>query len=258
MIVMSVQFKTHAHMIDLKIGRVVHGDCLDVMRQMPDESIKLVVTSPPYNRSGGISVTTKSGNKKWPKTGLRKRYDGYDDCMPHAEYVAWQRECLNEMMRLLRPDGAIFYNHKWLTMCGLLQDRSDITHGFPVRQIIIWHRHGGIDFNPTHFLPDYEVLYFIAGPKFRLPPKVSGMGCVWRVRQDFKNPHPAPFPVELASKCVRAAKEGIVLDPFMGSGTTAVAAEMAGLDWIGIEQSAKYVKMAEDRIAKIKKQARLY
>ena len=76
--------------------------------------------------------------------------------------------------------------------------------------------------------------------------------------KDFKNPHPAPFPVELASKCIRAAKEGIVLDPFMGSGTTAVAAEMAGLDWIGIEQSAKYVKMAEDRIAKIKKQARLY
>ena len=258
MIVMSVQFKTHAHTIDLKIGRVVHGDCLDVMRQMPDESIKLVVTSPPYNINGGQGTSAKFGSGKWPKTGFRKRYDGCDDRMPHAKYVAWQRECLNEMMRLLRPDGAIFYNHKWRTLGGLLQDRSDITHGFPVRQIIIWHRCCGLDFNPAHFLPNYEVLYLIAKPKFRLPPKVNGMGCVWKVLTNFKSPHPAPFPVELASKCIRAAKEGIVLDPFMGSGTTAIAAEMAGLDWIGIEQSAKYVKMAEDRIAKIKKQARLY
>ena len=245
-------------MIDLKIRRVVHGDCLDVMRQMPDESIKLVVTSPPYNISGSLGSRTKSSSEKWPKAALRKGYDGYDDRMPHAEYVAWQRECLNEMMRLLRPDGAIFYNHKWRIRGGLLQDHSDITHGFPVRQIIIWHRSGGIELSPTFFLPNYEVLYLIAKPKFRLPPKVNGMGCVWRVRQGCNTPHPAPFPVELASKCVRAAKEGIVLDPFMGSGTTAVAAEMAGLDWIGIEQSAKYVKMAEDRIAKIKKQARLY
>ncbi len=68
--------------------------------------------------------------------------------MPHDEYVAWQRACLSECMRVIKDDGAIFYNHKWRVQAGLLQDRSDIVAGFPVRQIIIWKRKGGINFNP--------------------------------------------------------------------------------------------------------------
>ena len=63
-------------------------------------------------------------------------------------------------------------------------------------------------------------------------------------------PHPAPFPVELAERCIRSVGEGIVLDPFIGSGTTAIAAEMASVPWLGIEKSPHYVRMATDRIAK--------
>ncbi|PAV04642.1 hypothetical protein CBG25_07010 [Arsenophonus sp. ENCA] len=55
---------------------------------------------------------------------MRNGYDGHDDNLPHHDYVAWQRACLNEMMRLLRPDGVIFYNHKWRVQAGLLQDTS--------------------------------------------------------------------------------------------------------------------------------------
>ena len=69
------------------------------------------------------------------------------------------------MMRVLRNDGAIFYNHKWRVQDGLLQDRSDIVAGFPVRQIIIWQRAGGINFNPGYFLPNYEVIYLICKPR---------------------------------------------------------------------------------------------
>ncbi len=58
-------------------------------------------------------------------------------------------------MRVLREDGAIFYNHKWRVQAGLLQDRSEIVAGFPVRQIIIWKRDGGINFNRGYFLPTY-------------------------------------------------------------------------------------------------------
>ena len=67
---------------------------------------------------------------------------------PHEEYVEWQRECLRAMLRVLTPDGAIFYNHKWRVQRGLLQDRSDIMDGFPVRQIIIWQRSGGLQPQP--------------------------------------------------------------------------------------------------------------
>lgn len=230
-------------------GRIFKGDCLEVMRRFPEESIRLVVTSPPYNikNSSGNGLKNGSGGK-WPKAALLKGYDRHEDSLPHNEYVAWQRQCLQEMLRLLRPDGAIFYNHKWRVQNGLLQDRSDIVDGFPVRQIIIWHRAGGINFNPGYFLPNYEVIYLIAKPEFKLAPKANAIGCVWRINQESSNPHPAPFPVELVSRCIESVGEGPVLDPFIGSGTTAIAAEQAGVDWIGIEKSPEYAEMAEERI----------
>lgn len=223
------------------------------MREMPDQMIKVIVTSPPYNikNSAGNGLKNCNGGK-WPKAALQNGYDGHGDCMPHDEYVEWQRECLREMMRLLMPDGAIFYNHKWRVQHGIMQDRSDIMSGFPVRQIIIWQRSGGINFNPGYFLPNYEVLYLIAKPDFKLAPKTNSAGCVWRINQEINNPHPAPFPVDLALRCIQAAGTGPVLDPFMGSGTTAIAAEMSGVDWTGIEKSADYVRMAEDRISKVR------
>ncbi len=236
---------------DMLHGAIHHGDCLDIMRTIPGDSVRVVVTSPPYNIKNSTGNGLKNGSGgKWPKAELISGYDAHDDSMPHNEYVEWQRACLSEMMRLLRPDGAIFYNHKWRVQNGLLQDRSDIVAGFPVRQIIIWHRKGGINFNPGYFLPNYEVIYLIAKPDFRLAPKANAAGCVWEIKQESNNPHPAPFPVELAFRCIDAVRAGPVLDPFMGSGTTAIAAEMCGVEWIGIEKSAAYVAMANDRLEK--------
>src|SRR5947208_2281859 len=83
----------------------------------------------------------------WANAALQNGYSHHHDCMPHAEYVAWQRRCLEEMMRLIPDTGAIFYNHKWRVQNGVLQDRQDIVSGFPVRQIIIWQRKGGFNFN---------------------------------------------------------------------------------------------------------------
>ena len=230
---------------------ILQGDCVELMRALPEESIRMVVTSPPYNIKNSTGNGLKDGRGgKWPTAALQNGYSEHDDCMPHDEYVDWQRECLAGMMRVLRPDGAIFYNHKWRVQNGLLQDRHDIVDGFPVRQIIIWQRAGGINFNPGYFLPNYEVIYLIAKPDFRLAPKANAYGSVWSIKQEHDNPHPAPFPVELAERCVRSVGAGIVLDPFIGSGTTAIAAEMAGVPWLGIEKSPHYVRMATDRIAK--------
>ena len=231
------------------LGRIHQGDCIEVMRTLPADSVRVVVTSPPYNIKNSTGNGLKNGNGgKWPKAALQSGYAEHDDSMPHEAYVEWQRACLTEMMRLLRPDGAIFYNHKWRVQNGLLQDRADIVEGFPVRQILIWQRAGGINFNPGYFLPNYEVVYLIAKPEFRLAPKANAAGCVWQITQESDNPHPAPFPVELASRCIESVGEGPVLDPFIGSGTTAIAAEQAGLEWIGIDKSEAYVRMAEERL----------
>ncbi|OHA74951.1 MAG: DNA modification methylase [Candidatus Wildermuthbacteria bacterium RIFCSPLOWO2_01_FULL_48_35] len=178
--------------------------------------------------------------------------------MPHDEYVKWQRDCLAEMLRLIPEDGAIFYNHKWRVQGGLLQDRQDIVSGFPVRQIIIWKRKGGLNFNPGYFLPTYEVIYLIAKPKFALKTKANAHGDVWEFTQEMNNDHPAAFPVSLIDRIVGSTDAKIVLDPFMGSGTTALSALNFGRDYVGIDISPEYCKMADNRIKQHQSQSKLF
>lgn len=237
--------------IDSYIDKIILGDSLSVMREMPDESIDLVVTSPPYNIKNSTGNGLKKGTKtgKWSGAALQNGYSHHDDNMPHVEYVWWQNACLIEMFRLLKPDGAIFYNHKRRVQGGLLQDRDAILKGLPVRQIIIWKRAGGINFNPGYFLPTHEVIYLIPKPEFKLVAKANAFGDVWEFNQEMKNVHPAPFPLALPQRCIEATDANIILDPFMGSGTTALAAKLAGKHYVGIEISEEYVKMAECRLA---------
>jgi site-specific DNA-methyltransferase (adenine-specific) len=224
------------------------GNSVDVMKLIPSQSVDLVVTSPPYNLKNSTGNGMKDGRGgKWKNARLINGYSDHSDCMPHDEYVAWQRECLGEMLRVIKDDGAIFYNHKWRVQGGLLQDRQDIVAGFPVRQIIIWRRKGGINFNAGYFLPTYEVIYLIAKPDFKLASKANSYGDVWEFTQDMDNPHPAPFPVDLIERVISSTDAKIVLDPFMGSGTTAMAARNQNRDFIGIDVSADYCKMAQDR-----------
>jgi len=233
------------------VNKFICGNSLDVMKEIPDESIDLIVTSPPYNirnTSGGGTSTIGTKHSKWSGAALGGGYSDHADKMPHEEYVQWQRECLTEMFRIIPNDGAIFYNHKWRVQHGLLQDRSDIVAGFPVRQIIIWRRKGGINFNDNYFLPTYEVIYLICKPDFRLAKKACGRGDVWDIAQELDNEHPAPFPIELPERIISSTNAKLILDPFMGSGTTAVAAQKLHRNFIGIELSKKYVEMAEKRL----------
>jgi site-specific DNA-methyltransferase (adenine-specific) len=231
------------------INQFICGDCISVMKQMPDNCIDLIVTSPPYNLKNSTGNGMKDGRGgKWENAALVQGYSHHDDNMPHEEYVAWQRNCLTEMMRLLRDDGAIFYNHKWRVQDGLLQDRHDIVSDLPVRQVIIWRRKGGINFNPGYFLPTYEVIYLIAKHKFKLVPKANAHGDVWEFMQEVNNSHPAPFPISLAKRCIESTNAQLVLDPFMGSGTTAVAAKRLGRDFVGIELSPEYCNSAKERL----------
>jgi site-specific DNA-methyltransferase (adenine-specific) len=231
------------------LNQVHCGDCVELMNRMPAASLDLIVTSPQYNLRNSTGNGLKNGNGgKWKSAQLLKGYDNHTDDLPHEVYVEQQRTALTAMMRVLREDGAIFYNHKWRVQDGLLQDRHDIVDGFPVRQIIIWKRKGGINFNEGYFLPTYEVIYLICKPNFKLAPGANKQGDVWEIQQDKNNPHPAPFPVELAQRCIRSTTARIVCDPHMGSGSTAIAAEAEGRDWIGIDISKEYCKLANERI----------
>lgn len=236
------------------LNKIVCGDILTVIKNIPDKSIDLVVTSPPYNlknsTGNGMNENTKTG--KWAGNPLQNGYSHYSDNIPNDEYAEWQYNSLKEMYRVLKDDGAIFYNHKWRVQNGLIQDRSDIIRDLPVRQIIIWRRKGGINFNPGYFLPTYEVIYLIAKPDFKLVPKANAVGDVWEFTQEMKNEHPAPFPVELIKRIISSTNAEIILDPFMGSGTTAVVAMGLNRNYVGIELSPDYVKMAQKRIKRNK------
>jgi modification methylase len=168
--------------------------------------------------------------------------------MPNEKYAAWQRSVLTECMRVLKDDGAVFYNHKWRVQAGLLQDRQDIVAGFPVRQIIIWRRKGGINFNRGYFLPTYEVIYLIAKPGFKLAPKANALGDIWEFTQELHNDHPAAYPVDLILRVISSTTAKLILDPFMGSGTTAIACRMLNRSFIGIDLSPEYCRLAERRL----------
>lgn len=239
-------------------NKIICGDAVEVMKKMPDGSVDLVVTSPPYNLKNSTGNGMKDGRGgKWANAALQKGYSHYNDCMPHEQYVEWQRACLAEMMRLIPENGAIFYNHKWRVQGGLLQDRQDIVSGFPIRQIIIWRRKGGLNFNAGYFLPTYEVIYLIAKPEFKLVPKANAYGDIWEFTQEMKNNHPAPFPVKLIDRIVSSTTARNVLDPFMGSGTTAISAINLNRDYIGIDVSPEYCEVAEKRIKEYQSQAKL-
>ena len=89
----------------------------------------------------------------------------------------------------------------------------------------------------------------LAKPAWRLKNKgVSGLGDVWRVNQE-PSAHPAPFPLGLPGKAIESAGPSLVLDPFMGSGTSLRAAKTAGIRSIGIDTSERYCEMAVKRLA---------
>jgi site-specific DNA-methyltransferase (adenine-specific) len=232
------------------INKIICGDSLSTMKQMPDACLDLIVTSPPYNlknsTGNGMNANTKTG--KWKGNALQNGYADHDDNMPILEYNLWQHNCLLEMLRLIKNDGAIFYNHKWRVQGGLIQDRHEIMQDLPVRQIIIWERAGGINFNPGYFLPTNEVIYMITKPNFKLAPKANAYGTVWKFTQEMNNDHPAPFPESLVNRIISSTTASIILDPFSGSGTTAVVAKKLNRKYIGIELSAEYCTKSRLRI----------
>lgn len=235
--------------IELIQNKLIHGDAVSTMKRLPSSSIDLIVTSPPYNLKNSSGNGMKDGRGgKWSNAALLNGYEAHHDNMPHADYVKWQRACLKQMFRLINDNGAIFYNHKWRVQNGLLQDRQDIVKNFPVRQIIIWKRKGGINFNQGYFLPTFEVIYIIAKPGFKLAQKANSQGDIWEIMQDMNNPHPAPFPKELIDIVITATNAKIILDPFMGSGTTAISAQDHNRNFIGIDVSKEYCELAQKRL----------
>jgi DNA modification methylase len=221
--------------------KLVVGDCAN-LTDLIDEAVGLVVTSPPYN----IGPKESSGRILWRGVA----YDGHDDQMDEEVYQDWQVHCLQQMYQVAKDGASLFYNHKVRNRngCGihplawLLRDDQP----WAFRQQVVWDRGSTHNHEQTYFYPVDELIFWLTKGKPYLSPDGAKMGTVWRFPFATNTWHPAPFPVELPMRCIVAASRpgDLVLDPFVGSGTTCRAAHRLGRRSIGVDISAAYIERA--------------
>jgi len=227
----------------MKYNTVTCGDAIELMRGIDDNSIDCIVTSPPYN-IGPKKGRTRVGPNGEKVTALWRGIHDYEDTMPEEDYQEWQSWVLCEFERIIKPEGSIFYNHK------VRQRNRKIIHPmewFPrvltLRQEIIWDRHDTHNHDKGYFYPVDERIYWLTKSrdvKFHN----EGYSTVWSIpRAESSNRHNAPFPPEIPRRCIEVStdKGDVVLDPFMGSGTTIWSARAMGRRYIGFDINQYYV-----------------
>jgi len=236
------------------IGRAtLHlGDCRDILPTLADDSAGVCFTSPPYNLGEGMEdkggLRVGHGGSKWGQRKLRDGYGDYADNLPYPEYCDWQRETLEQLWRIC--SGAIFYNHKPRIVKRSV--RLPFFAELPLRQIIIWDRASGFNAMSGAFAPMCEWILLYAKQDWSLRDKAASMlGDVWRIPPVADPDHPASFPLALPTRAIEACEDGVVIDPFMGTGTTGLAALRAGRSFIGIERDPAYFEIACRKIAAI-------
>ena len=243
-----------------------HGDCLDVMRSMADGSVDVVWTSPPYNQLGSRIPAKGSGcisNRGFIDNVNRC---GYADDMPEDEYVAFLARVAEGVANVLRPGGSFFFNHKIRYRDSVPLHPWDMVRawpGFSVRQEIVWDRRKSIVFNARMYAPSDERIYWLVrdGAKHAWNQEAAGLLSVWNIPANETGiEHPCPTPVEVVAYSLAsvASRDCVVLDPFGGSGTTAVAALREGCRAILIEDKAAYVEIAKARVVHAAAQGNLF
>jgi len=242
---------------------IYHGDCRDVLPSL--SCVSMAFTSPPYNTLGERIPKAPSGI--WAKSSGMLGFardvnaEGYDDDMSEPEYQALQNEVVDLVGRALRIGGSLFYNHKcrWRDGTLLHPVRWVRPTSLVFREELIWDRGVSMTFNARMFAPSEErILWFVkpcaAGVALHAWQQPSGPALlsVWRIppEQGGKKHHPVSFPAALPMRAILATTiDGdTVLDPFMGSGTTLVAAKRLGRKAIGIEIEERYCEIAAERL----------
>lgn len=182
---------------------------------------------------------------------------GYTDTRDEAVYQAEQVFVSDLIARATVNNGSLFYNHKLRYRNGICIHPIDITGQFlawQLRQEIVWDRSMAMAFNARMFAPsDERLLWLVKSSNHKWAQDAARWKSVWQISPllaDGDN-HPCPFPDELPKRCIFATTEpgDLVLDPFMGSGTTLRAAKDLGRKAIGIEIEERYCEIAAKRLA---------
>lgn len=238
------------------INKIFNESCLNTLARMSDNSVDLVITSPPYN------MNLRIGNGKYCSRQITKefstKYDGFSDNMPINEYFDFHLRVIKE---LLRVAPIVFYNVQIVTgskraVFKLLGEMNEY-----VKDIIVWDKDNAQPAMSEGVLNrQYELIIVFAkrdaiSRKFKDCNFARGtLNDVWQIKRGKRvsNAHGAVFPEELVEKILtNFSQEGdIVYDPFMGTGTTAVICKKMNRRFIGSEIVTSYVEVAKERLEK--------
>lgn len=260
----ALTFEIQMKYVNKVRNTIIQGDTLRILRTLDTDLIDLTVTSPPYNK--------KETNKGWFAKNIQ--YDTYKDTLPEDKYQENQIEVLNEIFRITKPGGSLFYNHK------LRWDKGRMIHpmewlvksNWNVRQEIIWDRMTASNIRGWRFWQVEERIYWLYKPKpisgmlsekgtsdligEELQSKHALLTSIWRFPPERNSGtsdirHPAPFPIVLPARIISSVlneQPGLVLDPYAGSGTSLLAAKLLGKNYIGIDVSKEYVRQSKKRL----------
>ncbi|WP_188645739.1 site-specific DNA-methyltransferase [Tsuneonella deserti] len=250
--------------LDLPLGRILAGDCVEAMRRLPTASVDLVFADPPYNLQLGGDLNRPDGSHVDAVTDAWDRFDSF------AAYDKFTREWLTEAKRVLKPDGALWVigsYHNIYRVGAILQDL-----GFWILNDVVWRKTNPMpNFKGTRFTNAHETLLWAStGEKARYHFNYRAMKTLndelqmrsdWvipicggneRLKEDGHKAHPTQKPEALLYRVLLATTEkgDVVLDPFFGTGTTGAVAKRLGREWIGCEREPAYREVATKRIAK--------
>ena len=245
--------------VELDGGNITlyHGDCTEVLKSLSPNSVEVAVTSPPYNlHLEGAEYSKSKTAMAWNK----KYEDWYHDNMSEWMYQGWQQSVVHELVRVCR--SSVFYNHKIRYAYHPRNKERNLTNvyhpmdwlnKFPIWCEIIWDR-CGIGHPCGRYHIQTEKIYQIGKPS-KWDNK-DGLTNIWKIPPSKNKGHVCTFPEKLVDNCILPTTEkgDIVIDPFLGSGTTGVVAVQRGRKFVGIEKNEKFFELAlkniEDEIKK--------
>ncbi len=228
---------------------LLNGDCLELLKNLPNKSVDMIFADPPYNLSGKGHITCKNGKKAVCDKG---EWDIIEDI--HKFNGLWLKEC----KRVLSDNGTI-----WIS--GTLHNHPSIGFllkklGFWIINDIVWFKpNAPPQLQPNRLAPSTEIIWLASKSKkyyfdYQKAKKLNGgkqMRNLWTMTaKRHKTPHPTEKPEDLLERIILlGSKEGdFILDPFMGSGTTGVVSKRLGRNFIGIEVDDNYFNIAKERI----------
>lgn len=215
-----------------KLGSIHNEDCLAFMRQVPDKYFDLVITDPPF----GMSFQSGYRNEQHKK-------------IANDDNLDWFPDFFKELDRTTKDDAHLylFCSHHFVEVF-----KSEIQKYRRVKNILIWEKNNtGMGDLEGDYAPKYEMILFCSNGERKLNDgRDSNIIKATRTQNDL---HPTQKPVDLISYLAKkSSKQGDkVFDPFMGSGTTAVACQSLGIDWCGCELDPDYVAIANKRLSQV-------